>query len=216
MLLNNILFKLLIVLMVAANVAHAGNIVDDARQSIQLDDASGVRGDLLRGLDVNFVDEEGNSLLMLAAKEGSTRSAAVLLNAGAKVYLSNAVGDNALLLATFWGHEGIVDLLLASQASIDANLRGWTPLHYAAYAGHARIVSKFLSHGANINSVTANGLSSLMLASGNGHDDVVRILVTNKADTELRDDNKLNAIDHALVGQNTDIAQFIRAAGGKK
>ena len=216
MLLNNIIFKSLIIFTVAANFAYAGNIVDDARQSIQLDDVSGVRDDLLRGLDVNFIDADGNSLLMLAAKEGSTRSAALLLSAGARIHLTNAVGDNALLLATFWGHEGIVDLLLARQASLGANPRGWTPLHYAAYAGHERIASKFLSHGADINSVTANGLSSLMLASKNGHDDVVRLLVKDNANTSLRDDNKLDAVDHALASQNTNIARLIQATGSKK
>lgn len=198
-----------------ASLAQAGNIVDDARQSIQLDDVSGVRDDLRRGLDVNFIDEDGNSLLMLAAKEGSTKSAAALLSAGARIHPNNAVGDNALLLATFWGHEGIVDLLLARQASLGANPRGWTPLHYAAFAGHARIVAKFLTHGADINSVTANGLSSLMLAAKNGHDDIVKLLLSNKADTALRDDNKLNAIDHALASNNTIIASFIEA-GGKR
>ena len=210
--LNNILIFLL--LFAFASLAQAGNIVDDARQSIQLDDVSGVKHDLLRGLDVNFVDEDGNSLLMLAAKQGSTKSAALLLSAGARIHLHNAVGDNALLLATFWGHEGIVDLLLARQASLGANPRGWTPLHYAAYAGHTRIASKFLSQGADVNSVTANGLSSLMLAAQNGHDEVVKVLLKNKADTALRDDNKLNAIDHALASDNTNIARFI-AAGAK-
>ena len=210
--LNNILILSMLSLFSFASLA--GNIVDDARQSIQLDDVSGVKDDLLRGLDVNFIDEDGNSLLMLAAKEGSTKSAALLLSVGARIHLNNAVGDNALLLATFWGHEGIVDLLLARQASLGANPRGWTPLHYAAYAGHTRIASKFLSHGADVNSVTANGLSALMLAAKNGHDDVVKVLLKSKADTALRDDNKLNAIDHALASSNTNIASFI-AAGGK-
>ena len=36
--------------------AHAGEIVDDTLQSLQLDDASGVAQGLKRGLDVNFVD----------------------------------------------------------------------------------------------------------------------------------------------------------------
>ena len=216
MILNNILLIAFSLLLGVGNFAYAGNIVDDARQSIQLDDVSGVRDDLLRGLDVNFIDADGNSLLMLAAKEGSTRSAALLLSAGARIHLTNAVGDNALLLATFWGHEGIVDLLLARQASLGANPHGWTPLHYAAYAGHERIASKFLSHGADINSVTANGLSSLMLASKNGHDDVVRLLVKNNANTSLRDDNKLDAVDHALASQNTNIARLIQAAGSTK
>ena len=79
----------------------------------------------------------------------------------------------------------------------------------------AGIATKFLTHGADINSVTANGLSSLMLAAKSGHDDIVKLLLRNKADTALRDDNKLNAIDHALASNNTIIASFVEA-GGKR
>ena len=45
---NNIFIIVLLSLFSCASLA--GNIVDDARQSIQLDDVSGVKDDLLRGL----------------------------------------------------------------------------------------------------------------------------------------------------------------------
>lgn len=210
MLLNNIIIRSLILFLIGAGLAHAGEIVDDTLQAIKLDDAAGVMEGLQRGLDVNFVDEDGNSLLMLAARDGSTQSTAMLINAGAKTYLNNAYGDDALLLATFGGHEAIVDMLLAKRASLGANPRGWTPLHYAAFAGHAHLVSKFLALGIPINSVTDNGLTALMLASMNGHIDVVRILLMHKADMEVRDTNNLSAADHALAGGNSDIAALLQ------
>ena len=208
--LNNIINKLIISLLFAGTLAHAGEIVDDTLQAIKLDDAPSVLEGLQRGLDVNFVDDDGNSLLMLAARDGSIQSTAVLINAGAKTYLSNAYGDDALLLATFGGHEAIVDILLAKRASLGTNPRGWTPLHYAAYAGHAHLINKFLAFGAQINGVTDNGLTALMLASKNGHINVVRTLLTHKADINILDDNKLSAADHALAGGNTDIAALLR------
>lgn len=210
--LNNLIFILLIS---ALNPAQAGNVVDDTLQSLQLDDASGVIEGLQRGMDVNFVNEDGYSLLMLAAKEGSPKVTAVLLNAGAKTYLSNAYGDNALLLATFGGQEAIVDMLLAKHASLEANARGWTPLHYAAYAGQLGIAKKFLARGANVNGVTDNGLSALMLASMKGHMDVVRALLMYKADTQMRDANNLSAADHALAANNTYIAELLQSSPSK-
>lgn len=210
--LNNLIFILFIA---ALNPAQAGNIVDDTLQSLQLDDASGVLEGLQRGMDVNFVNENGYSLLMLAAKEGSPKVTAVLLNAGARTYLSNAYGDNALLLATFAGYEAIVDMLLAKQASLEANARGWTPLHYAAYAGQLSIAKKFLARGAKVNGVTDNGLSPLMLASMNGHMDVVRALLLYKADTQMRDANNLSAADHALAAGNTYIAALLQRSPSK-
>lgn len=205
--LNNLIFILLIT---GSPIVNAGAIVDDTLQSLQLDDASGVLEGLQRGMDVNFVNEDGYSLLMLAAKEGSPKVTAVLLNAGAKTHLSNTYGDNALLLATFAGHEEIVDMLLAKRASLEGNARGWTPLHYAAYAGQLKIAKKFLALGAQVNSVTDNGLSPLMLASMKGHMDVVRALLLYKADTQLRDANNLSAADHALAANNTYIADLLQ------
>lgn len=214
--LNNILIILISLFLFGGNLACAGEIVDDMLQSVKLDDAAGVVDGLKRGMDVNFVDEEGNSLLMIAAREGSTQSSAILLNVGAKTYLRNVYGDNALLLATFADHEAIVDMLLAKHANMDANPHGWTPMHYAAYVGHSRLITKFIAFGANINSATDNGLTALMLASMNGHIEVVRTLLLNKADKELRDANNRTAADHALAGNNTIIAHLLQAVAVNK
>lgn len=210
MLLNNIYIKSISIAVFLVNFAFAGEIVDDTLQAIKLDDVAGVTEGLQRGLDVNFVDVDGNSLLMLAARDGSTRASAILINAGAKTYLRNAYGDDALMLATFSGYGAVVDLLLAKHASVGANMRGWTPLHYAAYAGHLPLITKFLALGAKVNSQTDNGLSPLMLAAKNGHIDVVRALLASKADTEMFDENKLSAFDHAMANANTNIAALIK------
>ncbi len=214
--LNNILIKAFVLFLLTVNLAHAGNIVDDTLQAVKLDDAAGVMEGLQRGMEVNFVDDEGNSLLMIAAREGSTQVSAILLNYGAKTFLNNAYGDNALLLATFAGHEAIVDMLLAKHASLGANPHGWTPLHYAAYAGHSHLIAKFVAFGANINSATDNGLTALMLASMNGHIEVVHTLLLNKADIELRDANNRTAADHAFAGSNTIIAHLLQAVAVNK
>lgn len=216
MLLNNIIIRYALLFLLVVNMAYAGEIVDDTLQAIKLDDAAGVMEGLQRGLDVNFVDDDGNSLLMLAARDGSTQSVAMLINAGAKTYLSNAYGDNALLLATFGGHEAIVDMLLAKRVSLGANPHGWTPLQYAAYAGHAHLIDKFIALGAQVNGATDNGLTALMLASKNGHIDVVRALLMHKADIEIRDGNNLSAADHALAGGNSDIAILLQHSAPKK
>ena len=211
---NKLLFLYVSIISVFCLPVHAGEIVDDALQSIQLDNASGVVEGLKRGLDVNFVDSQGNTLLMIAAREDSRESAAILIGAGAKLYLRNAYGDNALLLATFAGHEAIVDMLLANGATMEANPQGWTPLHYAAYAGHLGLVNKFLALGAKIDTVTQSGMTPLMAAAMKGHLDVVRSLLNAGADIALRDSNNMSASDHALAHANTDIAELL--AGHQK
>ena len=100
------------------SVCNAGEIVDDTLQSINVGDIIGVSEGLKRGLDINFADQDGNTLLILAARSGSNEIVALLLNAGAKIYPSNAFGDTALLVASFGGFEKIVDALLAKSASL--------------------------------------------------------------------------------------------------
>ena len=206
------MIKLVIIIFLSViftGYCSAGEIVDDTLQSINVGDIAGISDGLRRGLDVNFADPDGNSLLMQAVRSGNLESVALLVNAGARVYPSNGFGDTALLLASFAGHERIADILLAKGASLDANPQGWTPLHYAAFAGHIRLVNKFLDQGGKVNATTQSGLTPLMVAAMNGHLAVVQSLLGHGADPTLRDGNDVTALEHALARGNTTIAEVL-------
>lgn len=210
-------FMLIFVVMLSfSGYVRAGDVVDDTIQSINVSDISGIQDGIRRGLDVNYADASGTTMLMLAARSGNPDAVMLLINAGARVYPTNAFGDTALLIATYGGHEKIVDILLSKGASIGANPKGWTPLHYAAFAGHPNLAKKFIKPGVNIDRMTDNGLTALMVASRNGHIEVVKILLSNKANIQLRDENDKNALAHALANKNTDIAALLTAASNKQ
>lgn len=195
--------------------ARAGDVVEDTIQSINVGDIHGIQDGIRRGLDVNFADASGTTMLMFAARSGNSEAVEIFLKAGARVYPNNFFGDTALLIATYGGHEKIVDMLLSKGAGIGANAKGWTPLHYAAFAGHPALAKKFIKPGVNIDRATDNGLTALMVASMNGHIEVVRILLSHKADIQLRDENDKNALTHALSRKNTDIAALLNAVPHK-
>jgi ankyrin repeat protein len=70
------------------------------------------------------------------------------------------------------------------QAGADVNTEdenGSSPLHYAAYKGHANVVALLLTHGAYIDKVTNNGTTSLHFAVDYGHADVVILLISHGA-----------------------------------
>ena len=215
----NIINKLVLILVTSlllTGLVRAGDVVDDTMQSINVGDIRGIQDGIRRGLDVNFADETGTTMLMLAARSGNFDSVDILIKAGARVYPNNVFGDSALLIASYGGHEKIVDILLSKGASIGANPKGWTPLHYAAFAGHPNIAKKFIKPGVNIDRTTDNGLTALMVASMNGHIEMVKILLSHKADIQLRDENDKTALSHALARKNTDIAALLNAEARKR
>ncbi len=78
--------------------------------------------------------------------------------------------------------------MLARGASIDlADYRGWTPIFWAAFNGHADIVSFLIGRGANPDSRTVEGEWPLFWAVYKGHTSVVRYLLIGGARRDLLD-----------------------------
>eukprot|EP01043_Picozoa_sp_COSAG02_P059318 COSAG02_NODE_7537_length_2969_cov_24.612892_5_plen_215_part_01 len=80
----------------------------------------GCDGDVTREL-VNEKDGHGDTALTKCARRGHVNVARLLLDAGAKVDAQNAGGYSALMLACYWNHSEMVNLLLSKGA--DATMR---------------------------------------------------------------------------------------------
>ena len=66
---------------------------------------------IAKNINLNVQDEAGNTALILAAMEGHTKVAALLLNANADKYIVNNDGNNALFYAKQKNHKNIIKLL---------------------------------------------------------------------------------------------------------
>lgn len=190
----------------ASGVAFADNL-EDALSSARLGD-TGQLVDLLKaGVDPNALDEQGNSLLILAAREGQVPTVKALLSYKPNVSHRNLAGDSALMLATLRGDLEMVNLLLEAGAEFDHD--GWTPLIYAAFEGHLELVERFLALGANVNVLAPNGSNALMFAARNGHMPVVMRLLETDINLEQQNDRGFTAETWALSNKNTNIADLI-------
>ncbi|ATE59914.1 ankyrin repeat domain-containing protein [Thauera sinica] len=203
--------------LLGAGPAGAGSY-EDALSSARLGDTSQLVGLLGKGIDPDTVDAQGNTLLILAAREGQLATVEALLKYRASVGTRNLAGDSALMLAVLAGHEQVADVLMKAGAPI--NQDGWTPLHYAAFEGRLVLLDKLLAAGAEANAAAPNKSTALMLAARNGHIDVVRRLLKRPdVDLDMVNDAGLTADNWALQNANTDIADLIRAErrrrGGK-
>jgi uncharacterized protein len=82
-----------------------------AQNLIKRGDEPGLRQALDTGLDANLANQNGWTLLMLAAVEGDAPIGRVLLDHGANPSLENNKAETALTLATHRGFQVFIDLL---------------------------------------------------------------------------------------------------------
>ena len=82
-----------------------------AQNLIKRGDEPGLRAALATGLDANLANQNGWTLLMLAAVEGDVPVGRVLLDFGANPSLQNNKDETALTLATHRGFQVFIDLL---------------------------------------------------------------------------------------------------------
>jgi uncharacterized protein len=88
-----------------------------AQNLIKRGDESGLRAALDAGLDVNSVNQNGWSLLMLAAVEGSVPVGRLLVECGADVAAKNKAEKTAEALASDRGFGQFVEMLHGSETA---------------------------------------------------------------------------------------------------
>ena len=100
-----------------------------------------------RSIDVNQLNPNAETPLMMAAMLGQVRMAEQLIARGADV---NKTGWTPLHYAATGGHVDMVRLLLEEHAYIDAESpNGTTPLMMAAYYGNPAVTKLLLEEGAD-------------------------------------------------------------------
>lgn len=198
---------------VASAVAAQGALaatLDDALSAASMGDTKELVSLIQRGLDPDTVDAQGNTLLILAAREGHTAAVEALAKNRARLDYRNPAGDSALMLAVLRGHEDAARALIKAGATVAHD--GWAPLHYAAFEGRDKLIDELLAAGADVNAPAPNKATPLMLAARNGNIEVVRrLLARPQTDLNALNDAGLSADAWALQNNNTDIAELIEA-----
>lgn len=139
-----------------------------------------------RGVEINARDEEGRTLLMVAAGFGQLGIAKFLLERGADLEARDNNGNTALLdaacdcaVATMPDTYDVIKFLLDRDADVNVtNTAGYTPLMIASAGGVVKtdIVKLLLEHGANQRLKNAQGETALTIAVKDNVPDVVRLL----------------------------------------
>jgi ankyrin repeat protein len=120
---------------------------------------------LMKGIDVESRDDNGNTPLLNAVGKGHFEIIEILLNHGANVDSATDRGFTSLYAACKEGHLSIVNLLIDKGSNLEVRYNGNNrPLHIAASDGHLEIVKALIAAGADMNVLENYGRSALGIA----------------------------------------------------
>jgi ankyrin repeat protein len=164
--------------------------------------------------------------LLKAAALGEEERVKALLQAGTDPNVPNSEpcdhGKTPIIYAAEHGHAGVIRLLLAAGAAVDAAEptsmiagTGRTALLYAAAQGHTEALRALLAAGANANAVDHAGTTALIHAAARGDLQAVRALMEAGADLNLKNQDPGQSALEAAAGNGHDlVVAALLAAGG--
>lgn len=92
---------------------------------------------------------------------------------------------------------------------------GFSPLHWACFAGRTNIVDMLLNVGARINATNMGDDTALHLAASHGHLDCVNLLLKNKADVNALNEHGNTPLHYACFWGYQEIAEVLLSHGAQ-
>ena len=195
---------------------------------------------LAAGANINAQAKDGTTPLAMAVSEDSEEMVRSLLDKGADIVygecsaleesisynesqhfsilmeyapdpnMKGKDGKTALMRATQYGHEKIVDELLSAGA--DPNMLSrekQNALFFLGFNSKSEIVEKLIDEGINVNQVDQYGRTPLLEAMNGSYDlDNIKALVNAGADVNHKDGSGQTALHHTLRSYSPDIKTF--------
>lgn len=169
--------------------------------------------------DPNYTDFDGKSALYYAIINGNADLVQFLIKNGANVNVNaplNNYGTTPLMLASIKNLTEIVDVLIKSNAQLDATDKiGQTALIKASYEGHINVVNQLIRNGAMLDILDNGKSTALIWASFRSHVDVVKLLIETGANVDCVDDFNYTAIEWAIGLCRLDIVSILANAYAK-
>ena len=164
---------------------------------------------ILGGTSASEDNKELNQLHS-AERDSDVTEMKSTLPRGFSVDCRNTTGRTPLMNAALNGNVQVVKSIIKREA--DPSLmdnRGWNTLHYAAQGGNTDIISLIHTHLPDIDSITREGDTPLMLAALNGKLRAVKWFLEKGATVACEEKRGWNTLHHAAEGGDTDIISLI-------
>jgi uncharacterized protein len=156
-----------------------------------------------------LTQEEIERLYYDAVRDGQEALLAEFLRQGADPNRPDGRGFPPIILASYNGHAGAVELLLAAGAAVDArDAKQATALAGVAFKDELAIARRLIAAGAAVDAADAAGHTPLMFAVMFGRKAMVDLLLEAGANPALPDAEGRTALD--LASGQTDPAIYER------
>jgi ankyrin repeat protein len=162
---------------------------------------------------------DGTTALYWASALGLRQTVSLLCDPTSYQDVCNVGGvyHTPLQAAAYFGHEKIVEILIASGA--DVNCRGGrfdTALIATAFSGHKKIVEILIASGADVNCLGGVCSTALIAAARCGHEKIVEILIASGADVESQGGDIGTALIAAVYcGRGNIVSKLLQAKMGR-
>ncbi|KAG8382060.1 hypothetical protein BUALT_Bualt05G0037200 [Buddleja alternifolia] len=91
-----------------------------------------------------------------------------------------------------------------------------TPLHLAAWSGHAEIVNYLSKNKADMGAAAMDDMGAIHFAAQKGHLEVIKILVTSGVSVKSYNRKGMNALHYAAQGSNIELVKYLLKKGANK
>ena len=166
-----------------------------------------------KGADVNVKNEDGKTALTLASRYGHLEVVKYLVENGADVNSKENDGDTALYYAKTEEIKEVLRKAEEKSANSGKDTLNSKQLVNAVLDGNFEKVQLLLKKGVDINSKDEDGDTALMIASSEGHLEIVKLLLLRKgADVNIKNNDGKTALD---LAKTKEIKDLLRKAGAK-
>ncbi|XP_062605994.1 ankyrin repeat domain-containing protein 50-like [Saccostrea cucullata] len=154
------------------------------------------------GGNINAIDLNGSTPLLLACLIGYIELVKILVQSGANVNIADNNGSTLLHTALKQRHQDIISLLIFYGSNVNArDSNHFTPLIVCAWKNEKKFFDELLKIGADIHVESNEGLSALTMAIKSGHYDIADDLL--KRDAYLHENNYRNGEGQTLLHMAT-------------
>jgi ankyrin repeat protein len=134
-----------------------------------------------KGADIHARTSRSETALHWAAREGQEEVVVYLLDKGALASHQDSIGHTPLMSAARNGRTRvalrILDHMGGQGLEVKSQYGEYTALHLAIFEGLTDLVAVLLTHGAHADTTSRGGTSALQTAVGDGHLEIVKLLV---------------------------------------